>query len=344
MGHKNLSVGKREAIIALKKSNVSVADIVRDQDVSRSTVYKTIRRLEVTGSPNPVKRCGRPPSLASERAKRALKRLVERHRWSTKAEVRSEVQRYFYTRLSLRTLNKKIKSIGFYSRYAARKPLLSKKNIVARLKWARAHRTWTAEDFSTVVFTDESRFCLVNDDRRVRVWRQKGTRHDAKNVVGTLQGGGGGVMVWGAMSAFGVGPLVVIEGSMDSDKYVNLLSNHFHPWFTEFRRMHPSALFQHDHATCHTSQYTSWWLRTHNFPSLKWFGKGADCSPIENLWDHLERQIRKPEAKFKNVGELTEALQKAWSEIPAEVCANLAASVPRRLKAIMKAKGNMTKY
>ncbi|CAI2193162.1 11018_t:CDS:2, partial [Funneliformis geosporum] len=45
-----------------------------------------------------------------------------------------------------------------------------------------------------------------------------------------LKFGGSSVMFWGCFGWHGVRPLVVIEGSMDSDTYINILANYFIPW------------------------------------------------------------------------------------------------------------------
>ena len=47
---------------------------------------------------------------------------------------------------------------GLVSRRAAKKPLLSRKNIRDRLIFCRRYRDWTAEDWGKVIFSDESPF------------------------------------------------------------------------------------------------------------------------------------------------------------------------------------------
>ena len=46
----------------------------------------------------------------------------------------------------------------------------------------------------------------------------------------------------------------------------------------------------------------------------------------------------------KGVYELWERVVKEWNEIPPEVCQNLIESMPRRIKAVIRAKGGHTKY
>nr|CAH7716749.1 unnamed protein product [Callosobruchus chinensis] len=51
------------------------------------------------------------------------------------------------------------------------KGLLTARQRTARLQWARAHQDWLLPQWRNVLFSDESRFGLVSDDYRERVWR-----------------------------------------------------------------------------------------------------------------------------------------------------------------------------
>ncbi|GFV53076.1 transposable element Tcb1 transposase [Trichonephila clavipes] len=45
-----------------------------------------------------------------------------------------------------------------------------------RLEWCHARESWTAAEWSQVVFSDESRLNLSSDGNRVLVWRPYGER------------------------------------------------------------------------------------------------------------------------------------------------------------------------
>ena len=48
-------------------------------------------------------------------------------------------------------------------------------------------------------------------------------------VVSTVKFGGVSVMVWGCFSCFGLGLLVLVNGSINSEVYVNILDNSMIP-------------------------------------------------------------------------------------------------------------------
>ena len=83
----------------------------------------------------------------------------------------------------------------------------------------------------------------------------------------------------GCFSWHGIGPLVLVKETLNSEEYVNILSNYFISWVHD----HPNLTFQQDGASCHTSHYTTWWLSSHEIPVLDWPAQSPDLNPIENL-------------------------------------------------------------
>lgn len=100
-------------------------------------------------------------------------------------------------------------------RVAAKKPYLRPANIKKRLKFANDHKHWTEEDWMKVLFTDESKFEIFGTKRRVYIRRRPHEKYHKSCILPTVKHGGGSVMVWGSVSAKGVGPLKLIEGIMD---------------------------------------------------------------------------------------------------------------------------------
>ena len=203
---------------------------------------------------------------------------------------------------------------------------------------------WSLTEWTKVVFSDESRFGLFHSDGRARVWRQAGERHHPDCVTPTVKFGGGSVMVWGCFSWWGVGPLVVVKGTLDQDGYVDLMSEHLVPYLKQVDKQSHGVVFQEDNASCHTSKYATWWRQTHNIPRMPWPAQSPDLNPIEHLWDHLDRQVRKRKHLPTSLPELEAALQDEWSKISLSVLRKLISSMPSRRDAVIKAKGLHTPF
>ena len=76
---------------------------------------------------------------------------------------------------------------------------------------------------------------------------------------------------------------------------------------------------------------------------MTWPAQSPDLNPIEHLWDHLKRRLGGYENPPGGMEELWERVQVLWEKIGADMCQNLIESMPRRVEAVIKAKGGYTK-
>jgi len=77
---------------------------------------------------------------------------------------------------------------------------------------------------------------------------------------------------------------------------------------------------------------------------LDWPSQSPDLNPIENLWHRLKQQAAAYETEPTSIHELWERVQAEWENIPAQACIDLISSMPRRVDAVLKARGGYTKY
>jgi len=225
-----------------------------------------------------------------------------------------------------------------------KKPFLSKRHRKARMDFALTHQYWTMEDWKKVVWSDETKINRLGSDGRKWVWKKAGENLSDRLVQGTVKFGGGSLMVWGCMLWEGVGYACKIDGRMDGDLYLKILEEDLQESISYFGKTKGDVIFQQDNDPKHTCHKAQTWFEDHDFKVLSWPAQSPDLNPIEHLWDHLKRKLAGYEVAPRGMLELWERVEEEWNKIDAEVCQNLIESMPRRVAAVLKAKGGPTKY
>ena len=151
----------------------------------------------------------------------------------------------------------------------------------ARLLWNQRHLHWTHRQWHNVIFSDESRFSVSQADGRVHVYRFRNDRYTQCCIRERDRFGGGSVMVWGSIMNNVKTDLVVVQGNLKSQCYVNLLNNNLLPSMQNFG---PGLTFQHDNARPHTALVTANFLAQNNVNVLPWPALSPDMNPIEHIW------------------------------------------------------------
>ncbi len=83
-----------------------------------------------------------------------------------------------------------------------------------------------------------------------------------------------GILVWGAISHEGVGPLVLVEETLDSEVYINILRYKLKKYFPGLWSEH--MVFQHDGAPAHRHSNTQKWLKKKKVNVLNWSPQSPD--------------------------------------------------------------------
>ncbi len=279
-------------------------------------LYQSILNAKLTGRKNlGRKRC------TSNRDDRKLENTVKqswfKHLWEHQESPRSDV-----------------------FRKRATKPLLNQRQRQKHLTWAVEKKNWTVAQWSKVLFSDESKFCISFGNQGPRVWRKSGEAQNPcclKSSVKFPQS----VMIWAAMSSAGVGPLCFLKSTVNAAIYQEILEHFMLP---SADKLYGDAdfIFQQDLAPAHTAKGTKSWFNDHGVTVLDWPANSPDLNPIENLWGIVKRKMR--DTRPNNADELKATVKETWASIPPQQCHKLITSMPRRIEAVIKAKGAPTKY
>lgn len=337
---KEITEAEKKIIIRLHKEKKSLREIGRTVARSFATIQYIIKKFKNDGSTANARRRGRPKRL-TERERHAIRREVQKNPKISAPKLVGIIQQSFNKHVSTDTVRRVLHSEGYKARVARKKPLINKVNRLKRLAFAKQYCNASPEFWTKVIFTDESKYNVFGSDGRHLVWRKPGEALKQRNLRATVKHGGGSVMVWGCMSANGVGNVAIIPGIMDRFVYLNILKANLIQSAEKLGIAGDFSFYQ-DNDPKHSARVVQEWLLYNTPKVLKTPPQSPDLNPIEHLWHHLEQRIR--QYHISNKMGLENILKEKWHKIDPKYTANLVESMPRRLRAVIDAGGGATRY
>ena len=131
-----------------------------------------------------------------------------------------------------------------------------------------------------------------------------------------------------------------MDGHLNAEKYISLLSEHFVPFYEEKLRI--DTIFQQDNAPAHRSATVKLFQDQYMPEIFPWPAQSPDMNIIENVWHFMKQQLRK--RKSKNLTELRKNILDIWQKIPVSYLQQLFNNMPNRIKALKRSRGYPTKY
>ncbi|GFX59114.1 tyrosine decarboxylase [Trichonephila clavipes] len=246
------------------------------------------------------------------------------------------------TAVSRQTMYRRLGHIGLYARRPVRCVPLTATHCRLRLTWSREHVMWTPQQWSCVMFSDESRFSLQSDSRRTLVWRAPGTRYHQENTIERHRYGGAGWLVWGGIILGSRTDLHVQSVKMTGPIYRDVI-------LEQHVRLLPGAmgaefLFMDNNFHPHRANIVDECLQSEDITRMDWPAYSLDLNPIEHVWDMFGRRIAARQPPPTCLPELRRALLDEWCNIPQDQIDNLILSMPRRCKACVASSGRHTPY
>ena len=239
------------------------------------------------------------------------------------------------------TIRRVLHKYGFHSRIARKRPFISRKNRKDRIRFAKEHLQKGQEFWNSVLWSDETKVNLFGSDRVTRVWRKANTQDNIATTTPIVKHGGGAIIVWGCISANGVGNIQVINGTMDQHVYKNILKTNVKQSARKLG-LPPTYYFQQDNDSKHTAHSNRDWLIWNIPKQLKTPAQSPDLNPIEHLWGILKRNVHKYNAKSKE--DLKRIVAIEWEKISPEICRKLVNSMHKRCQVVIRAKGYSSSY
>lgn len=191
--------------------------------VCRRTIWRLWKHYKQNNQISPFARSGR-PRILTPRKLVAIEECMQRSDETTGKELVVRVYEATGKKLSLRSVYKGRKELGWSYRGAAYCQLIREVNKQKWLEWARQV---IDDTFADVIWTDETsvqlethrRFCCRKNGQRPR--NKPHPKHPVK------------VHVWGGITWNGATNVCIFDGIMDAERYINILDQTLVPFISQ---------------------------------------------------------------------------------------------------------------
>lgn len=313
--------------------------VARAFNRSASTVHALLVKYRQTGSVEDLPR--RPRSRITTPVQDRYITLTHlRNRRLNAAETARGTIGTHGRHISGQTVRNRLRVSGLRARRPYNGLILTPRHRRLRLAWARRHVRDTRADWGRVLFTDESRFNLRRSDGRARVYRRLGERYTDACVTQIDRFGGGSRMIWAGVSLHTKTPAITINGNLNAARYQNEI---ILPVVVPHLRANRGMSLLQDNAPAHSARGTLQMMERNRIRVLAIPPCSPDLNPIEHLWDHLDRQLRKG-PQPANLRVLERELINIWENIPQRFVFNYINSMRQRCLDVIRAQGGHTRY
>ncbi|GFV67360.1 transposable element Tcb2 transposase [Trichonephila clavipes] len=175
-----------------------VTSVAAEFGINKSVVSRVWKAFETTGTA--VRKVGGcHPRTTTAGNDRYIILQAKRGRWQSASIIAQQLSRATGRQVSRFSVARRLNKGFLFARRPERCLPLKVDHRLHRLQSCRERKNSTTDQWSRVLFTDESRFSTRSDSQRVLIWREIGTRFYTSNIKERQHYGGNGVLFWGGI-------------------------------------------------------------------------------------------------------------------------------------------------
>ena len=244
----------------------------------------------------------------------------------TAEQLSKDINQFFNITVSARTINRARNESGLTFRPPIRSVKISEQAKIKRYNFTHYHLE-NKTNFRNVVFADESWFLLGRNKRWVWIDKYKKKKKVMQNKVAHPPK----IMVWGGIGYNFKTNLVIVEGSLNSDRYLDqiIFGSDLIP-DADSRYGIGEWILQQDNAPPHVSRETMDVLNKLYITLLEnWPPYSPDLNIIEVVWAIMEIRVEKEQPQ--TIDQLISVVKSVWDSLSYETINRLVNGMERRL-------------
>ena len=247
---------------------------------------------------------------------------------------------------SAKTVKAVMEKLGYHKRVPRRKFSIRPANKPKRVQWCQERLGWTFEEWSRMIWTDESTFSTSGFGPRPWVIQKPDEEFHINCIDQTFEQGRESTMAWGGFCCTTKSELVFIPGKakLDSAMYVEtVMEPYLVPFWHQCCEEYGWTRVIEDGAPGH-QKYARIYRQKNEIDAVPWPAQSPDLNLIEALWMDLETELGETWGRIGDIPTFQMCLKTIWGQIGADRLVGLIHSMPDRLRAVIAAGGESTPY
>ncbi|GFU76903.1 transposable element Tcb2 transposase [Trichonephila clavipes] len=258
------------------------AEVAQAIGVSQSVISRIWNRFLETGSAG--RRPGQGRGWASTPNEDCFLVLTARRHRNMNATLLQHLRSATGTTVSTQTVRNRLHGVGLYARRPMVCVRLTTRHRRDRREWATEHVNRRRNEWSNVLFSDESRFTVHPDNRLIFIWRDRGNLYIIQD----------GPLTARRYSDEILRPIEVLYAAAIGDGII-LMDDNYRP---------------------HRANLVEDFLFEEGIVRMEWSACSPDINPIEHVWDALGRRVAGHQPPPQTLQELERALLEEWDRVP----------------------------
>ncbi|XP_022219522.2 uncharacterized protein LOC111072153 [Drosophila obscura] len=200
------------------------------------------------------------------------------------------------------------------------KAFLSIESVPSRISFAKEYLAKDYVFWDSVIFTGVAEFSPMYSKIGLKEHHEMIMKYKGSTLV-----------VWGCISAAGVGNLVFVKRNMTKNRYLSILKENVVQYAQKFGIENIFHYYQNNNRD-HEKAIQEWGIW--NCPHvMKPPGYDLDINIVDNLWEILDQNLIFHSITDEN--DLQKALSEEWEKVTPEIAKNLVRTLPNRLQYIV---------
>jgi hypothetical protein len=243
--------------------------------------------------------------------------------------------------VSPRTIRRRLNESRLFGRISRHEFPYTDAQIRKRLSFANGYSRWSVNEWSTVLYSDET---LIELTPHGQIWVQRPVRaaFDHQYICHDRPAHSPHVCIWACFSRLDIGDIHVFTEDLDAPGMKSILQQHLIQSSQRLFPVNTAWWFLQDNDPKHSSRLVQDWLFSHGVQLIDFPPYSPDLNPMENLWANLKRRVE--EHNPRNIQELTQHIHNEWSRTNRSYLCKLSDSMPQRCRAVIVNQGHRTKY